>query len=319
MPETGSAVNWRRPRAQLVGPAVPAASVPATVPFAVRAARWGPGRIHAGLTPAPLRKEAPAALACAFTLMELLVVIAIIAILAGLLLPALAGAKERGKRIHCLNNIRQFVLATRMYGDDNLEWLPSGQSDMKRNAHLDDAIPVLSGTVRTQVVQYAGGNYKIMGCPSLGAPFNTDAGWFDQGYGFVIGYNYLGGHTNTPWPAIAGTNTWLSPLKLDGNPLSGYPGLSEPAGPLVTDLNDWSTGQDQAIAPHTGAGAAKFLNDATYGPEPAHGRTSVEIGATGGNLGYLDGSVSWKPVSKMRIYRGSQNMAYGNDGCTALW
>ena len=60
-----------------------------------------------------------------FTLIELLVVIAIIAILAGMLLPALASAKAQGHRAQCLNNHRQLVLTSTLYQDDHSGWLPS--------------------------------------------------------------------------------------------------------------------------------------------------------------------------------------------------
>src|SRR3954465_9018188 len=90
----------------------------------------------------------------AFTLIELLVVVAIIAILAALLLPALAGGKERARRIVCKNHLRQFLLAAQMYAHDFENKLPSGSSE--NSDPQDEHIPILSGATKSNLTYYSG-------------------------------------------------------------------------------------------------------------------------------------------------------------------
>jgi prepilin-type N-terminal cleavage/methylation domain-containing protein len=121
-------------------------------------------------------------IASAFTLIELLVVIAIIAILAGLLLPALRSAKDRTYIVNDLNNIRQILMAAHMFASDNNDYMPfcgwGGLPDRDNWAYSKD-LAKFPGAGKNDSLTFSNqvqafkkgqlGNYlvteKIMTCP----------------------------------------------------------------------------------------------------------------------------------------------------------
>ncbi|MHC4290470.1 MAG: type II secretion system protein, partial [Planctomycetota bacterium] len=181
-----------------------------------------------------------------FTLIELLVVIAVISLLIAIIVPIFSLAKEQARRVVCRNNIHLFLVAIHAYASGNDDALPSGLPGLPEPEENDEHTPVLSRETIDTLTDLTG-NGQAMVCPWLRNQFEGPVGWRYYGHWF-IGYNYLGGHQETPWSLYEpAEESWISPQKSTGR--------SDLL--LVAELNTWTPypGHEMSFAPHGKRGA----------------------------------------------------------------
>jgi prepilin-type N-terminal cleavage/methylation domain-containing protein len=176
----------------------------------------------------------------AFTLIELLVVIAIIAVLMGILMPALSAVKKQAKAIHCVNNIRSLSMGWFMYKDDNDDQLVRGETGSETSPawilgkitsySLDAMEQEKEGIRRGLLYNYVGKSVESYRCPSDMRIMSADLPTFRT---YSVAGGMYGVGKGGGWEMVP--HTKYSTIK---NPSTKYVFLGE-ADPRGINMGSW--------------------------------------------------------------------------------
>jgi prepilin-type N-terminal cleavage/methylation domain-containing protein len=222
-----------------------------------------------------------------FTLIELLVVVAIIGILAGLLLPVLARAKEKAKRTQCLSNIRQVGIGCIMYAGDFGDKLFAPRQNgtffnpIGLNATMLSTLTTYGMVIKTNATE----ENSIWSCPERNYLPRIDP---NDPTIIALGYQYFGGLTY--WNNSAGSSIANPP-----SPVSV--GNSKPRWCLAAESNCRITGAMPGFpAADTGWGGDGYVaGEAVRVPHPVSGGKHP----AGGNVLFVDDSARWVRFENM--------------------